>query len=624
MNKKLFALLVLVITVSVDAQQTGVKVVAPALKPTPNVEVNKLTILEPTQGRPRIIRPEESFYFMFRVKKFDMPKINVVLANSLCPQQKIQLSEVSPPVAMQLHHWVMLLKAPALTASGVYDLVIDLGIGYQRVPRAIKIVRKIKKKFRFVQLSNMNIGQPDAPDFDYRLVDEINLLNPEFIIATGDFLADGRAEGAKGWQRVKRFLSHFNAPCYVMCGEQDDETTYAQQINQSLTGTIDYGPYHLFLMMDTALHPIEKDKLQLNALMEDLKAAKRSIMTFLVANSDRLGVIDGLKSIGADPASVFASGRVKAIICGGSTDWDFSEYRNKLTQAGLLGKIAYIRTGQSSTSMKNGSDGISRYRVIEVDDGVLNYIYPEDHPIAGRKLQYSVPVGRIRIFRSGPNDGSRETERVTIVNTLNQSFADCQVIFRIAGTDPQSVIVENARKKNVLRVKSNQLLVIADVDLPEKSAVQILATTNHKTAQAYKKLPVKVSLTSPAELIFRSAKTATGLKYLTANSSLELALTNLGNTKLSTAVQVTLAGQSLILGRPILSKTPLGNQPADIISAINTTGQDIEILPNSTVRMRVAPTLRYITPGRHFISVYCLNDPLKRVSVFPVFVKVND
>ncbi len=608
---------------AIFAQQKTPAKSVPSLKtPTPNIEVNKLMILEPSQGRPRIIRAEESFRFMF-VKKSFVPQIKTMLVNSLCPQERIRLSVVSPPMVIQDNYWVMLLKAPALTRPGVYDLLIDLGVGYQRVPRAIKIVKNIKTKFRFIHLSNMNIGQPDAPDFDNRLIDEINLLNPEFIIATGDFLANGRAQGAEGWRRVKKFLAKFNAPSYILCGEQDDFMTYPQEINQSLTGTIDYGNYHFFLLMDTAIRPIEKDKLQINALVNDLKTAKRSIMTFLVANSDRLGVIDGLESIGLNPADVFAIGKVKAIICGGSTDWDFSEYMGKLKRAKLAGKIDYIRTGQSSTCMENGGDGISRYRVIDVDNSEIRYIYPEENPIAGKKLQYSIPVGRIRIFNKGPNDGSLPTEQITIVNTLNQSFANCQVIFKLAGNNPNSVIVQNARKTDVFRANSNMLIVIANVDLPEKSAVHILATTNRQTAQAYQKLPIKFNLIAPPVLTFRQAKSLTGLKYLKGNGNLQLSITNLSNKRITTAVQVTLAGQSLILGKPIISKTPLSSKPTNAINGINTAGEDIDILPSGTVRMRVFPSLRHITSGKHWISVYCLNDPLKRVTVFPITVKLE-
>ena len=144
-----YALIGLVLSLTASGLRGAEKVSA---KATPNVRMEKLTILEPTQGRARIIKPAESFYFMFRLDKLDVPKIEVSLVNSLCEEERIRLVAVSPPVAMQVNHWVMLLKAPELTKPGVYDLWIDLGVGYQRVPRAIKVVDGFKPRFRFIHL----------------------------------------------------------------------------------------------------------------------------------------------------------------------------------------------------------------------------------------------------------------------------------------------------------------------------------------------------------------------------------------------------------------------------------------------------------------------------------------
>ena len=589
-------------------------------KPTPNIMLNKLTILEPTQGRPRIIKPDESFYFMFRVEKFNMTKVNVMLSNSLCPSEKLQLIEVSPPVAMQMHHWVMLLKAPTLTKPGVYDLLIDLGIGYQRVPRAVKIVNNFKTKFRFVHLSNMNIGEPTAPEFDNTLVDEINLLNPEFIIATGDFIANARTgSGHKSWTRIKHFLAKFQAPCYILCGDCDNESSFATEINPSLTGTINYGPYHFFLMMDTSFHPIEQDKLQIKALLEDLKMSKSSLMTFLVGNRDQLGILKGLRSLGKNPADVLKEGHLRVLLCSGSTDWDFSEYAERLRKADLA-NVAYVRTGQSSTCMKNGGDGISRYRVFEVNQTKLDYIYNENGGKPAR--QYSIPTGKLKIFNHGANDGSSATEQISVVNALNQSFANCRLIFHIRGTNPNSVVVHNARLVRALQISPDELTVITNVDIPEKSAVRVLATSDPLSAKKYRKIPVVFKLSGPKNITFKPARTPTGLKYLASKQVLELAVKNPTDMKVNISLQASLEGQALILGRPILSETPLPT--STIVKSGDTSGQNIELLPGKTVRMTITPAVRNISQGKHYIQIYSLNDPLKRLTVFPVDVVIGN
>ncbi|MFA5866208.1 MAG: hypothetical protein WC975_16165 [Phycisphaerae bacterium] len=580
-------------------------------KTTPDIQIEKLTILEPTQGRAKIIKPAESFYFMFRADKLDVPKIEVSLVNALCEQEKIQLVAVAPPVAMQVNHWVMLLKAPELTPNGVYDLVIDLGIGYQRVPRAIKVVDKFKKQFRFVHLSNMNIGDPTAPDFDGRLINEINLLDPEFIIATGDFTENTQPKnGPQNWQAVKKFLGRFNAPCYILCGDQDDPASFSPQIAPGFVGAFDYGPYHFFFLMDTSFHPIEQDQLQIKALVNDL-ANRQSLMTFLVANRDDLGLLDGLKSIGKDPAEVFNNGKVRYLLFGGSTDWDYKEYADKLSAA-KLNNVAYIRTGQSSTCMKNGGPGFSRYRVFDVSESEVKYIYPDDQ--AATRSQSSIPTGSIRFFNLGPNDGTRKTERLTLLNTLNQSFPDCRVVFRLAGSDPKSVKIANARINQILVINAHQLMVLANVALPEKSSVQILATTDPAVEAQFQKLPVQVKISSSTKINFKPVETPTGLKFLAAGETVELTLLNTSNQGLKVNPQVTLDGQALIIQNPSLTQTK------QVTAGVSEDGVDLP--PGKAIKLSIKPVLRFIKSGKRLIEVYFLNDPLQRLTVFPVQVTV--
>lgn len=592
-------------TFAASAQQTR-----PATQPTPDVALERLVILEPTQGRARIIKPFESFYFMFRVDRLDVPKVEVSLANSLCQQEKIRLVADAPPVAMQVNHWVMLLKAPERTPPGVYDLVIDLGVGFQRVPRAIKVVDQFKTRFRFVHLSDMNVGGPTTPDFDPRLVEEINLLNPEFIIATGDFLESAR-RGPDAWPAAKRFLGRFHAPTYILCGDKDDVETYPQHIAPSFIGTFDYGQCHFFFMMDTSAHPVEQDPLQLKALLSDLGTARPAVLTFLVGHRDRLGVLDGLRTLGKDPAQVFTDGKVRYLVCGGSVDWDYKEYAAKLAAA-KLDNVTYIRTGQSSTCMTNGGPGYSKYRVFDVDGSDVKYLYPGGMNDA---LQCSVPAGRIRTFTHGPNDGTRTTERITVLNTLDQSFSDCRVAFRLAGADPNAVKIANGRIERILPAGNHRLLVLVTIDLPERAAVQVLATTDPEVDGQYRKIPVQFDLTVPAAATFRPARTAAGLKFFAAPEELTLSMTNSSDQPIQVKPQVTLAGQELLIAAPTSQS---GNQ-TPVPGA-----EGYAIPPGKTIKVPVKLAILSITPGRRLVQVYCTNDPLQRVTVFPLQVTVAD
>jgi len=605
--------------VNLFAQDPGDKS-AVKVKATPNVAVEKLVILEPTQGRPRMVKPGESFYFMFRVDKLDMPKVEASLVSSLCERERVPLVAVAPPVAMQVNHWVMLLKAPELTKPGVYDLLIDLGIGYQRVPRSVRIIDAPKKRFRFVHLSNMNIGEPTAPDFDRRLIDEVNLLNPEFILATGDFMENATANGVDGWRRTKQFLAGFHAPGYILCGDHDDSESFSVHVAPSLVGTLDYGPYHFFFLMDTGYHPIEQDTLQLKALMNDLNTTQAS-MTFIVGNRDNLGVLDGLRAINKDPGPLFADGKVRYLIFGGSTDWDYTEYAKKLLEAKLT-SVTYVRTGQSSTSTKNGGTGRSRYRVFDVNDGNVRCIYPGSDD--GAKSQASVPVGFLHTFHHGPNDGTRTTERVTVLNNLNQSFPDCRVLLRLAGTDPAAVKVANGKIEQVMPLTDRQLLVLANVGLPEKASVSVLATTDSSEEARVQKLPIQAEMAAPGELHFKAGETSDGLRFLLADETLSLTLSNTSRAPVVAKPYVTLDGQSLIIQE---QSQPQSSQPAaesTTAPSAKASGEGFTIAAGGSIKLAIKPALRAIRPGRYLVSVYLLNDPLQRLTVFPVQVVVSE
>ena len=64
------------------------------------------------------------------------------------------------------------------------------------------------------------------------------------------------------------------------------------------------------------------------------------------------------------------------MLVGGSSDWDYKEFADKLRGAGDL---HYIRTHQASTALRDRATGISHFRVIDVDGDRISYVYPDDN-----------------------------------------------------------------------------------------------------------------------------------------------------------------------------------------------------------------------------------------------------
>jgi hypothetical protein len=570
--------------------------------PLPTQAKELLNIVEPTQGRPVIVRPEDNFYFMYWTDNPEIQKIDVSLVNCLSDHERVALLPAVRPYQIQKTYWAMLLKVPAQAQSGVYDLFINLGEYYQRVPRAVRILSAPKKAFRFVHLSNMNIGEPTAPDFDTRLLDEINLLNPEFVIATGDFVESaGPDQAEESWTRIRDFFGQLTVPTYLVCGDLEDPAVFQRRVDARPVGSFDYGSYHFVLMMDTQRHPINQHRSNIEAILQNLKEAPSDSLCCLVGRSEDLWILDGLRGMDLEPAEAFSKYRIRMMISGGSTDWDYLEHAEKLDSAKLAG-VDYIRTGQSSTSIKNGGTGLSHYRVFDVDGSNVNYVYSDES--SSRRLQYSITVGRLRLFAQGPNDGSQTTERISVLNALNQSFSDCRVVFKLKGTDPSAVRVFNGRLEQVLTGQGG-LIVLASVNLPEKSTVQVLATTDSAQHKKYEKLPVEFSLSAPKPLSFQSLRSEQGLTYLEGASTLELSVKNLSKESLTVRLQARLAGQVLMIHR----STPAeGGSPS-----LGLTTETVTLKGEETEKITIVPAVRSITPGEHVLSVYCLDDPLERV-----------
>ncbi|HLP79121.1 MAG TPA: metallophosphoesterase, partial [Acidobacteriota bacterium] len=85
----------------------------------------------------------------------------------------------------------------------------------------LKIVKtpskKAKMPIRFVQLSDIHLGAINRKEVLQRLVSQTNILNPEFIVITGD-LFDGNCDVE---QDILEPLNSFVAPTYFVTGNHD-------------------------------------------------------------------------------------------------------------------------------------------------------------------------------------------------------------------------------------------------------------------------------------------------------------------------------------------------------------------------------------------------------------------
>jgi hypothetical protein len=484
------------------------------------------------------------------------------------------------------------MAVAASTPEGLYDLVLTVAGREATNRHSVSVVRELKTSFRFVHLSNMNIGDPTAVHFDPQLPDEVNLLAPEFIVATGDYTEWARlCDHPADWQRVLDYMARFEAPVYLLCGDHDHQPTFTRYIANSPVGTIDYGNYHGLLLLDHGYHPIARDDDQVRWVLQDLEANRNRTFNFIVTHSDELGLIRRLREMGVAEQAV-RDFRLRMIICGGQSDWDYREFSSLLI--GLPG-LHYIRTGQSSTAVRGKAPGESRYRVIEVNNERISYVYPADY--FDPRIQYSVPAGRIRTTFAGPNDGSQDVVSVSITNALNRSWHDCRMWLRVR-KDPARPMpsVAGGTLIRCLDVGASWACEVG-FNLPDKGAVTVQAGPAN---QIVPPLPVRLEFSCPDHLAFAARGTADDLTWFTCGTPAILKVVNTSAEAITVWPIVRLNGTTLSLS---------GSGPQAL---------PLSLAPMSSQMLRINLTLGHLALGPHALQAYLLDDPLRRLTTQPI------
>jgi len=564
----------------------------PSPRPTAQRRAPATVIREPSQGRPIFITPGETFSFVMSLPAEFKGDVGFILQHALEPSVRIPVKPTTPPAYFNEEYCMLVLQVGAKVEPGLYDLEVRTEVGAYRAPHSIKVVNAFKSKFRFVHLSNMNVGDLTAPEFDEMLPKEINLLAPEFIIATGDYTEWSRArDDATSWKRVLTFLEKFSAPVYMLCGGHDHEASFTDFVASRPIGTIDYGDYHVLLLLDHPGNPIDQDYSQIRWIEADLKRNRDKRINFIATNSDEMGLLDVWRQRGNIEQYV-KDHNIRMMLAGGSADWDYKEFADKLRG---LDEFHYVRTHQSSTCMRGRATGFSHYRVIEVDGDALSYVYSNDS--AAERLQHSIPTGRLRAFFDAPNNGKSRRVGVTVQNALNQRFDGAKVWLRVAKNGRTQPSVAPGELLRVLDAGKHWACEVA-FDLPEKGAVKIVAAAAPEDIPP--PLPVVATLSGPRDWTFAAKSTDFGMSYFDCEAEVALELTNPGASPRTVWPVVRVNGSQVHLDRTVAPRLPL------------------TLKAGETLSIPLALSLRRVSPGPHTVQVHFLEDPLCRLQTFDV------
>lgn len=135
------------------------------------------------------------------------------------------------------NRWELQVSIPQVYVFELYDLEVNANGGIHDVSQnAVSVVPSRKTNYYFVHISDLHmptrIFYPEAgfdadslAVVDFRAVlDDINLIRPEFVLLTGDLVNEGELEGFAGQYQygwAQRVLSELEVPVYLTAGNHD-------------------------------------------------------------------------------------------------------------------------------------------------------------------------------------------------------------------------------------------------------------------------------------------------------------------------------------------------------------------------------------------------------------------
>lgn len=367
-------------------------------------------------------------------------------------QTTVPLSVSSSTYDASTLWWEIDVAVPAVPLYELYDLEVtaDGGI-YDVTKNAVHVIPVFKNDYYFIHITDTHLPthlyyyEPGADTDSSEVVDfrevirDVNIINPEFVLITGDYLNEGELEeylDKQYYTRGQALLHEFEVPVYLTSGNHDiggwddspppDGTARRdwwrffgwKRLDSPPPGapwytqnfSFDYGPVH-YIGLEAYINydgwrmgtygGESFTSGQMQWLSDDIAASSGSAAHVLFYHHDFSNQIN-LNSLGADMA---LSGHTHR------DDDDFSHPYDIVTD--------------------NVCDGARSYRLIRVSGGALQPTYTIDAGSSGTRLD---------VGYSPANDGTNYTVTANIDNNIGEDFEHSRLRF-IMPNEPGTVDV---------------------------------------------------------------------------------------------------------------------------------------------------------------------------------------
>ena len=133
--------------------------------------------------------------------------------------------------------WTIRARVPNVTVYELYDLVVTASGGIADTSRhSICVIPEFREDYYFVHITDTHLpthryyyeqgSETDSTELvDLReVINDINIINPAFVVLTGDLVNEGELEdflGRRYFSRSQRLLRELKVPLYLTAGNHD-------------------------------------------------------------------------------------------------------------------------------------------------------------------------------------------------------------------------------------------------------------------------------------------------------------------------------------------------------------------------------------------------------------------
>jgi hypothetical protein len=384
-----------------------------------------------------------------------------------------------------LLRWKLTAAVPSEMPFELYDLTVTASGGLNDVAQnAVQVTDEYPSSFYFVHVTDTHMPthlyygdsgfETDSSELvDFReVIKDINLINPSFLVVTGDFINEGELEDFeyhRYYTRCQKLLTELEVPVYLTAGNHDvggwDATPPPDctaredwwrffgwphladpppgDASRTNDYSFDYGSCHFIGMeaydnYDDCMFEIygaySFRTEQLTWLSNDLAAASGSALQILFYHYDFSSQIN-LSSLGVD-LCLYGHGHVDK---GSLSGWPLN-----------------IET-------KSCCDGNRSYRMVRINGSTITPSVTSSAGSTGNNLRISYGVA---------NDGTATSNNATIINGLTQAFEHGMVRFYMKAEDGTSYSITNGTLLQAVRTDSVVVCYVG-VNIPASSSVTV-------------------------------------------------------------------------------------------------------------------------------------------------------